>query len=50
MGTSPVIINDAVLTGQDDFAKVNVVINKSSLSTRLISDANFPVSGSEVVE
>ncbi len=50
VGTSPVIINDAVLTGQDDFAKVNVVINKSSLSTRLISDANFPVSGSEVVE
>ena len=50
VGTSPVIINDAVLTGHDDFAKVDVTVNKSSLNTQLSSDPAFTGTGARVTE
>lgn len=50
VGTRPVLINDAVLTGHDDFANVDVRVNKTSLSTFLANDPAFPPSGDRVVE
>lgn len=50
VGTTPVIINNAVLTGYDDFANVDVRVNKTSLDTRLQNDPIFPANGSRVVE
>ena len=50
VGTSPVIINDAILTGHDDFANVDVRINKTSLNIRLANDSAFPLTGDRVVE
>ncbi len=50
VGTTPVVVNDAVFTGFDDFAKVNVRVNKTSLNTRLANDPQFPASGERVVE
>lgn len=48
--TVPIIINDAILTGYDDFAKVDIRVNKSSLSTKLSNDSSFLQSGARVVE
>ena len=50
VGTAPTILNDTVLTGHDDFANVDVRVNKASLSTRLTGDSAFPVTGDRVVE
>jgi hypothetical protein len=50
LGTMPILINDAILTGHDDFANVDVRVNKASLNTRLLNDPSFPMSGSRVVE
>ena len=50
VGTAPIIINDAVLTGHDDFANVDVRVNKSSLNTRLSNDPAFPSTGDRVIE
>ena len=50
LGSAPVIINDAILTGHDDFAKVDVRVNKTALNTRLSNDPAFPSSGDRVVE
>ncbi len=50
VGLTPTIINDATLTGHDDFANVDIRVNKSSLNTRLLNDASFPSDGSDVVE
>ncbi|OGI71564.1 hypothetical protein A3B84_03040 [Candidatus Nomurabacteria bacterium RIFCSPHIGHO2_02_FULL_35_13] len=50
VGTEPIIINDTILTGHDDFANVNVRVNKASLSTRLLNDLNFPANASRVVQ
>mgnify|MGYP001577058061 CR=1 FL=1 len=50
VGTTPTIINDTILTGHDDFANVDVRVNKTSLDTRLLNDPNFSVNGSRVVE
>jgi len=46
----PVIINDSILTGYDDFAKVDVRVNKISLRTQLENDPQFPPNGGSVVE
>ena len=46
--TVPVIINDAVLTGHDDFANVDVTVKKMRLNTKLDSDEAFPANGSMV--
>lgn len=48
--TVPIIINDAVLTGHDDFANVDVKVNKMSLRTQLDNDPLFPSNGGTVVE
>ncbi len=50
VGTMPVIINDSVLTGHDDFANVDVKVNKTSLSTNLDNDPLFPPTGGTVSE
>ncbi len=50
IGTMPVIINDATLTGHDDFANVDIVVNKTSLNTRLLSDPLFQDASSRVVK
>ncbi|MCX6752854.1 MAG: hypothetical protein NTW62_00700 [Candidatus Nomurabacteria bacterium] len=38
VGDIPTIINDAILTGHDDFANVDVTVNKASLTTRLATE------------
>jgi len=48
--TSPAIINDAILTAHDDFANVDVRLNKQGLTTQLINDPLSPGDGSLVVE
>ncbi|MBP6060452.1 MAG: hypothetical protein KA515_00385 [Candidatus Pacebacteria bacterium] len=50
VGSLPVIINDATLTGHDDFANVDVRVNKPSLRTRLENDSAFPSWGGMVTE
>ena len=49
VGKIPALINDAILTGHDDFAKVDMKVNKTSLTTHLGNDATFPVGGDIVV-
>lgn len=48
--TTPLIINDAILTGHDDFANVDVKVSKGPLRTQLDNDPTFPPSGATVVE
>ncbi len=50
VGAMPIIINDTILTGHDDFANVDVRVNKNSLNTRLLNDSGFPSNGSRVTE
>ncbi len=50
VGTTPVIINEAVLTGHDDFANVEIRVSKGSLRTSLESDPQLPQAGGTVVE
>ena len=50
VGTSPLIINDAVLTGHDDFANVDITVNKNSLNTQLFNDSSFPAGGDRVTD
>ncbi|MEX2028974.1 MAG: hypothetical protein WD963_00640 [Candidatus Paceibacterota bacterium] len=50
VGTIPIIVYESLLTGYDDFAKVNVKLSKPPLRTQLISDPLFPSSGAMVVE
>ncbi len=49
VGAEPIIINDAILTGHDDFAKVDVKVSKGSLRTQLDNDPQFPPTGGAVV-
>jgi len=46
----PKIINETILTGHDDFANVDVKVNKTFLDTNLRDDAAFPGNGGKVVE
>ncbi len=50
VGTEPLIINDTVLTGHDDFANVDIRVNKASLNTRLLNDPSYPPNSSRVVQ
>lgn len=50
VGTAPTIINNTILTGHDDFANVDVRVNKNSLDTRLLNDPSFPANGNRVIE
>jgi hypothetical protein len=49
IGTSPVLINAAVLTGHDDFANVDLTVNKAVLTSSLSGDTTFPANGGSVV-
>lgn len=49
IGSAPTIINSAILTGHDDFANVDIRVNKGALTTRLESDPAFPQNGANVV-
>ena len=49
-GTTPVLVNDAVLTGHDDFANVDVRVSKTSLRIKLDNDPTFPSDGGIVAE
>lgn len=44
-GAIPTIINDAILTGHDDFANVDVKVDKAGLTTKLDNDSSFPIGG-----
>ncbi len=48
--TTPTIINNTTLTGHDDFANVDVIVNKASLDTRLLNDPNLPANGGRVTQ
>jgi hypothetical protein len=50
VGKNPTIINSSVLTGHDDFAKVDMKVNKTALTTKLSDDPAFLPSGGNVVE
>jgi len=50
IGTAPIILNDTTLTGYDDFALVNIKVNKTSLDTKLLSDSPPSPNGGRVVE
>lgn len=50
VGSSPILVKDATLTGHDDFANVDVRATKGQLNTRLSSDLSFPADGDKVVE
>ena len=49
-GTAPTLINEATLTGHDNFANVNVKVSKGLLTTRLFNDPDFPTGGDRVAE
>lgn len=48
VGSAPVLVNDVVLTGHDDFANVDVKTIKAGINTRLDNDPSFPSDGSLV--
>jgi hypothetical protein len=50
VGSTPTIVNSAVLTGHDDFANVNIRVNKGALDSTLRSDPLAPVNASVVVQ
>ena len=50
VGTIPIIINDAILTGHDDFANVDIRVTKIGLTTKLDSDSAFPAGGGIVAQ
>ncbi len=50
VGTMPTLINDATLTGHDDFAKVDIRVNKVPLNTLLQDDPTFIGTQAKVVE
>jgi hypothetical protein len=50
VGTMPTLINNATLTGHDDFAKVDVRVNKELLNTLLLDDPTFTPDGARVIE
>jgi hypothetical protein len=50
VGTAPILINDFILTGHDDFANLDLKISKSALSTKLMNDASFAIGGEIVAE
>jgi len=50
VSTSPTLINEAVLTGHDDFANVDIRASKFSLRTDLTNDSAFPAGGGVVTQ
>ncbi len=49
-GTAPTLMNEATLTGHDNFANVNVKVSKALLTIRLFNDPDFPTGGDRVAE
>ena len=45
VGSTPILINDAVLTGHDDFANVDIKATRAGLTSRLENDEVFPSNG-----
>src|SRR3989344_5058379 len=50
VGKTPIIINDAVLTGHDDFANVDIRVTRGALDASVEGDPTFPASGGIVVK
>ncbi len=50
LNTSPVIINETVLSAKDDFANAEIKVYRNSLNTRLLNDPSFPTYGEIVIE
>lgn len=50
VNTVPILVNETVLTGYDDFAKVDVRVVKLPLTSDLLNDPSFPDFGERVVE
>ena len=50
VGTSPILVNSAILTGHDDFANVDVRVDKQGLNTILGNDPSFPPGGGTVAD
>jgi len=50
VGTTPIIVNDAILTGHDDFANVDVRVNRAALTTRLPNDPQAPGGADRVIQ
>jgi hypothetical protein len=50
VGTVPTIVNEAVLTGEDDFTGLTLRDLRSSLNTRLSTDPNFENGDERVVQ
>ncbi len=50
VGSAPILTNEAVLTGHDDFANVDVRVSRPALNTSLSNDPAFPAGGDRVVE
>jgi hypothetical protein len=50
VGNIPVIVNEGILTGHDDFANVDVRVSKTSLRTSLSSDPLFPPGGGVIAK
>ena len=50
VGTTPTLISETILTGQDTFANVTVQSKKSSLNTRLSNDPGFSQGDEEVIQ
>ena len=48
VGSTPVLMSESLLTGYDDFAKVEVTVSRSELNTRLLDDPLFPGNGGVV--
>ncbi|MEK7588454.1 MAG: hypothetical protein AAB438_01415 [Patescibacteria group bacterium] len=48
--TTPTLVNDATLTGHDDFANVDLKSSRIPLNIRLDKDTAFPPEGARVVE
>lgn len=49
VGTNPIILNNTTLTGHDDFANVDIKVNKTALDNKLLSDTTLPPNGGKVV-
>lgn len=50
LGKMPILINEATLTGHDDFANVDVRVKKGTLNTMLKDDPSFVGNGAKVIE
>ncbi|MCE9585373.1 hypothetical protein K8Q94_02005 [Candidatus Nomurabacteria bacterium] len=50
VATSPTLVNNLVLTGHDDFANVNIQVNKGTLNISLSNDSNASAGSNTVIQ